>query len=76
LAAGIRGSSKIGVGTMTMRVYILSERLSDGSIGYAVRIPYLTIDAISHQDAEAMAEKITAAIRDHSNEDSDYVELM
>lgn len=49
-------------------VQIVETKLSDGSLACDVRVSF-SVPAITHTDADQLAEKIKAAIEAHTNEE-------
>jgi hypothetical protein len=66
----------------TIRIYLHESHLSDGSLVYAVSLGPndsesrpLVLDAVTLNDALLLADKLKKAIRDHTNEEVEVVEL-
>jgi len=53
---------------MTTTVSICERKLSDGSEVYDVSFAGVVFPAITHEDAVAFADKVSAAIDAHTNE--------
>ena len=51
---------------MTHKIHIIAQRLTDGSLVYDVHFNLLSLPAVTEKDAYALADKIAAAINDHS----------
>ena len=51
-------------------IWIIKETLSDGSFVYSVQVrppgDVLVLDAVTEEDAVALADKLAAAINDHA----------
>ena len=56
---------------MQHKIHIVAERLTDGSLVYNVHFRDASLPAITEKDALALADKIAAAINDHSNDEAD-----
>lgn len=54
-----------------IKIRVIEEMLSDGSLVYNVRIGDLVLPAVSEQDSYDLADKIDSAIRAHTNEELD-----
>lgn len=66
-----------GITEMAIEFRVIEEKLTDGSSVHRVTIrdtflpvPSFSIDAISEEDALAMADKMRDAVAGHSNEDT------
>jgi hypothetical protein len=53
---------------MTHTITITEQRLSDSSSVYAVGIGNVWLPAVTQSDAISLADKLAAAIEDHTNE--------
>jgi hypothetical protein len=54
--------------TMEHKIVICANRLTDDSLVYDVRFRDISIPAVTERDAISLADKIAAAINDHSND--------
>lgn len=52
--------------TPDILVFVVREKLSDGSIVWNVELEKITIHAVTQEDAEDLAEAIALAINEHS----------
>jgi len=58
---------------MTHNIHICPIRLSDGSMVYDVHFRDISIPAVTQECAFALADKIAAAINDHSLDTADVI---
>lgn len=54
-----------------IKIRVIEETLSDGSLAYNVRIGDIVLPAVSEQDSYDLVDKLESAIRAHTNEQLD-----
>lgn len=53
---------------MTITISVIERKLTDGSEVYDVLVGSLYLPAVTRADADALADKMSAAIEAHTNE--------